>query len=210
MSDEEQVEKLREWWDTNGRSVMAGVIIAIASVVGWQQYGAWQDRQADAAAAAYMHFMDAVERGGDPDAVVTRAERLLEDHGGSAYASMAALHLAAVQHQVGDPSGARETLRWVREEGSDRGFRDLGRLRLAQLLYGEDELDAALDALEGATDGPYEARYNELRGDIHSARGDRDAAREAYRAALEADDLPAMRRSLITLKLNELGGEVPS
>ena len=208
MSDEEQIEKVRDWWKDNGRAVIAGVIIAVGAVVGWQQWGAYQDRQAEAASAAYMQFIEARETGADADTVVRRGERVMDDFDSSAYASMAALQLANYQAGQEDAQGARQTLDWVIENARDKSFRDLARLRLAQILYGDDDLDDALAVLEGAEDGPYDGRYHELRGDIYAAQGERDSARESYQSALAIEDLPGVRRSLIELKLNELGGEV--
>lgn len=207
MSDEEQLEKLKEWWQENGRAVIAGIVIAVGGVVGWQQWGAYQDRQAEAASAAYMHFMEARETDADTDTIARRGQRVMDDHGASVYASMAGLQLADYLVGEGDADGAAEALRWVIEEGDDKSFRDLARLRLAQIHYDADALDDALAVLDAAEDGPYEGRYQELRGDIHAARGDREEARSAYQAALDIDELGQGRRGLIELKLNDLGGE---
>ena len=38
-TEEEQVEALRRWWDENGRSTIAAIVIALAAGFGWQ---AWQ------------------------------------------------------------------------------------------------------------------------------------------------------------------------
>lgn len=207
MSDEEQVEKLREWWQEHGRAVIAGIIIAVGGVVGWQQWGAYQDRQAEAASSAYTHFIEARDTGADADTVTRRGQRLLDDHGSSAYAAMAGMQLATYQAQHDDTDAAVETLQWVIDNASDKPFRDLARLRLAQIHYGHDRLDDALAVLEDAEDGPYEGRYHELRGDIHAALGERDEARAAYQSALDIDSVSQMRRTLIELKLNEIGGE---
>lgn len=208
MSDEEQVEKLRDWWKENGRAVIAGIIIAVGGVVGWQQWGAYQERQAEAASTSYMRFIEARETDADAETVARRGQRVMDDYPATTYAAMAGLQLADYQVRDEETEAAIDTLRWVAENAADKPFRDLGRLRLAQLLYGEDALDEALLVLEDAEDGPYDGRYHELRGDIHSAKGDRDRARSAYEDALAVDELPALRRTLIELKLNELGGGV--
>lgn len=208
MSDEEQVEKLRDWWKENGRAVIAGVIIAVGGVVGWQQWGAYQDRQAEAASTTYMHFIEARETDADAETVARRGQRVIDDYPATTYAAMAGLQLADYHVREDDTGAAISALRWVAEEAADKSFRDLGRLRLAQLLFGEDELDEALAVLEEAEDGPYNGRYHELRGDIHAAMGDRERARSAYEQALAVEELPDLRRTLIERKLNELGGEV--
>ncbi|MDH5355953.1 MAG: tetratricopeptide repeat protein, partial [Gammaproteobacteria bacterium] len=34
-TDEEQVEKLKKWWQENGRSVIAGIIIGVGGLFGY-------------------------------------------------------------------------------------------------------------------------------------------------------------------------------
>lgn len=206
MSDEEQVEKLREWWKENGRAVIAGVIIAIAGVVGWQQWGAYQERQAEGAAMAYLQLIDARERGADSETVTRRGEQVMEDYGGNPYASMAGLQLAAYHAARGDTAAAEGPLRWVIDNGEGESYRHLARLRLAQLLHGDERLDEALEVLGEAQDGPYAARYHELRGDILAEQGERAEAVEAYDAALAEEDLSSIRRSVIQLKRTDIAG----
>ena len=38
-TEEEQVEALRRWWNENGKSTVAVIVIALAAGLGWQ---AWQ------------------------------------------------------------------------------------------------------------------------------------------------------------------------
>ena len=208
MSDEEQLEKIQAWWQENGRAVIAGVIIAVAGVVGWQQWGAYQERQAEAAANAYMQFVEARESDRDQETVIRRGQRVLDEHGHSLYSAMAGLQLAQVQLGADNVEAAAETLGWVVENAADQGFRDLARLRRAQILYDAERLEDALAALEGAEDGPYDSLFHELRGDIVAAQGDRERARASYQEALADSDIEGFRRRLIEQKLTDVGGEV--
>ena len=206
MSDEEQVEKLQEWWKENGRAVIAGVIIAVAAVLGWQQWQAYHERQAEAASMAYLQLLDARERGADVETVARRGEQVMEDFGGSPYAAMAGLQLADYHANRGDLAAAEGPLRWVMDNAGDDSYSDLARLRLAQVLQGEERLEEALEVLGAAGDGPFESRYNELRGDILADLGRTDEAVAAYDAALEADDLSSVRRHTIQLKRTDVAG----
>ena len=48
-TEEERVEALRDWWKTNGRTLLIGIGLAIGSYVGFQS---WQNIQASKAEAA--------------------------------------------------------------------------------------------------------------------------------------------------------------
>ncbi|HEY9149685.1 MAG TPA: tetratricopeptide repeat protein, partial [Gammaproteobacteria bacterium] len=52
--------------------------------------------------------------------------------------------------------------------------------------------------------GAYAPLYAELRGDIALARGDRAAARDAYRVALDQLDEDAPTRPLLRIKLDDV------
>ena len=38
LTDEEQVAKLKSWWDENGVSVIVTLVLVVAGVVGWRWY----------------------------------------------------------------------------------------------------------------------------------------------------------------------------
>ena len=34
-SEEEQVDKLKKWWDSNGKQIIAGAVLGLAGIFGW-------------------------------------------------------------------------------------------------------------------------------------------------------------------------------
>ena len=34
-SEEEQVDKIKKWWDANGKQIIAGAVLGLAGVFGW-------------------------------------------------------------------------------------------------------------------------------------------------------------------------------
>ena len=36
LEEEEQIEAIRNWWKENGRSVIAGAVLGLAAIFGWQ------------------------------------------------------------------------------------------------------------------------------------------------------------------------------
>lgn len=207
-SDSDQVEALKEWLRENGWALIAGVVIALGGVIGWQQWGAYQERQLAAASTLYQQLVEARDRGADSSEVVGMADILIESHGRSVYAAMAALQAAASAVQAGETQAARDALSWVLEHGRDPVFKALARERLALVLLDLGAYQDVLRLLDAADDAGFAPRFAELRGDAHRRLGDSSAAVRAYDLALADTDgvISAARRMLIQLKRDDLEG----
>ena len=202
-TDDEQLESLAQWFRENGKALIAGIVIAVGGVFGWQQWGAYQERQAEAASAAYMQLLDARQTGADTDTVSRRARMLMEDYPRTAYAAMGAFHLASHLVDAGELEAAVQPLSWVVENVSDEGFRHVGRLRLAQVYIGKSDFNEALSILDVEATGSFTAEYAERRGDAYSGLGDTQAAVEAYDVAM-GETASGERRRLIQRKRDDL------
>ena len=201
--DEEQLEAIRAWWRQYGRWVIIAAIAALALVVGWQQWTAWQDRQAASASADYAAILSSLNDG-DRDAAGNRLQALRDAHAGSPYAAMATLAVATASLSEGEADAAATTLGWLVANQPDSPMSVVARLRQAEALRAAGDDEAALDAIEPLPSGPLRPRFLELQGDLEVALGNPDAAIDAYRQALES--VSGQRRSLVEIKLFDLGG----
>ena len=59
-TEEEQVEALKSWWKENGKSLIMGVVIAVAAVFGWRGWNQYQDDFAANASAMYESILNPV------------------------------------------------------------------------------------------------------------------------------------------------------
>jgi predicted negative regulator of RcsB-dependent stress response len=80
----------------------------------------------------------------------------------------------------------------------------VARLRLARVLIYRENYQEALQLLEVEDPGEFAARLNELKGDVHAAMGDVEAARSAYAQALTAPGAESVDRNFVQMKLNSL------
>ncbi|MCX2981740.1 tetratricopeptide repeat protein [Halieaceae bacterium IMCC14734] len=195
-TEEEQVEALKKWWQDNGKSTIAVIVLALAGSLGWQS---WQQRtgeQAEAASTVYQSMLDAINVSGGNVAsaeqeVTVRhlAGTLKTDFSGTTYAHFAALHLAKLAVSEEDLVTAEAELRWVLNSGPDTDMQRVVQLRLARVVAAAGDPDSALSMLRGENVGTYSAAYAEAEGDIQQQLGNLDAAVEAYRraAALQLD-----------------------
>ncbi len=206
--DEEQLLAIRQWWQHNGRIILVTAAVAMLAVVGWQQWGAWQQRQVLAASADYAAILQSLNAD-DRQAASNRLEELRGEHAGSPYAVLASLAMATAEMAQGEAAQAAEYLAWVESEQADSPMAEVARLRRIEALAatGDDD-SAALAAIEPLPEGPLQARFLELQGDLLAAQGNRDAAIEAYQKALNAAS--GQRRALVEVKLADLGGEARS
>ncbi len=186
-TEEEQVEALKKWWDENGRSTIAAVVLALAAGFGWQGWQEHQRGQAEAASLLYEEMMQAVGQsaeGSQADTLKTTGERLKNDYPSSTYAQFAALHLARIAVVDGRLEDAEAELRWVLTKNPAAEVALLAELRLARVKAARGETQAALDILTAAEPGSFAAAYAEAEGDLYLDLGDTDKAIAAYERAL--------------------------
>jgi predicted negative regulator of RcsB-dependent stress response len=187
-TEEEQVEALRRWWNENGRSTIAAVILALGVGFGWQGWKQYDQGQQEQASALYQGMLQAMGTADSSAAqkaqAIELAEQLKLDYSGSSYAQFAALLMARIAVVGNDLPEAEAQLRWVlgkADKGSDIAF--IAQLRLARVLAASGDVDQALTILDQAGEGPYKASYALARGDILLGLGREDEARQAYSAA---------------------------
>jgi predicted negative regulator of RcsB-dependent stress response len=209
-TEEEQVEALRRWWNENGRSTLAAVVLALGAGFGWQAWQANEVRQQEQASDLYQALLQAigteeVSTGGA--GAIDLAEQLKSDFNGTTYAQFAALHLAALAVNEGKLPEAEAQLRWVlgrAAAGSDTAR--VAQLRLARVVASSGDTDQALTILTEVEPGSYGASYAAAQGDILLAAGRNDEARDAYNQALglaggggQGVNLPVLQQKLQSL-----------
>lgn len=188
-TEDEQVEALRRWWNENGKSTVAIIVIALAAGLGWQAWQGNSSEQREQASDLYQALLLAIDTsaaatGPQP---VELAEQLKNEFSSTSYAQFAALQLAAIAVRDGNLPEAEAQLRWVlgkAPSGSDTA--QVAQLRLARVVAAAGNADQALDILTKADPGPYGASYAVAQGDILLAAERRDDAREAYTRAMTA------------------------
>lgn len=201
--EEAEVAALKNWWRENWVALLAGLVIGLGAILGWQ---GWQRHKQDVSAEASQVFEDLNQayQAGKADDAKQMGEKLIKEYSGTPYAAAAALRMAAAAVEAGQFDEASTRLAWVTQNSSDDGLRQLAKLRQARVLWAQQKFDDALKLLDGDA-GVYAPLYSELRGDILLAKGDRPGAHQAYTKALESagEDDRAVRESL-RIKLDDL------
>ncbi|MEZ5615781.1 MAG: tetratricopeptide repeat protein [Rhodocyclaceae bacterium] len=217
LEEQEQISELKTWWRMYGNLVTSVLLALAVGVAGWQGWNWYQRNQSAEASVLYAAVQKAVK---EDDARRAReaAGELTEKYPATAYAALAALTSARMQFDAGDLKTARAQLQWVADKARDKDLRDLGRLRLAHVLYDDKALDEALKLLADAPAPAFAARFEELKGDILATQGKQTEARSAYQGALAKQDAAEKAagsqsgqetryRDLLQVKLDSLGGK---
>ncbi|MGB5260964.1 MAG: tetratricopeptide repeat protein [Gammaproteobacteria bacterium] len=201
-TEEQQLEELKKWWKENGSSIITGIVLGLAILFGARAWFAWQERTAEQASAVYTIMMNDMQSG-NVEAATDNAGVLITDFSSTPYASLAALLLAKFRIEDDDLEAARTQLQWALDNASGDELRNTARIRLARLLASLEDYTGALALLEEteASTGQ-DAVISELRGDIHSLRGELQQAVDAYQEALlmMTPDYPG--RHLVQLKFD--------
>lgn len=210
-SEEEQLDAIKRWWQSNGTSLIIGVVVAAAGVFGWKAWQSYQDSQAEAASAHYQQLVALAGQQQLGDEAISQADGLIDtlvnEYGDTRYAELATLIQARLEIAAGDHAGASQALQQVIDGDADDYLKGLARLRLARIQLADGQPETALATLESGIPEGLAAQRAVARGDALVALDREDDAREAYQQALTLSRESEQPVYGVQLKLDNLGAE---
>ena len=185
-TEEEQLEQLKKWWETNQTSLIAGVAAALVLLTGWNL---WQNHELEKRGQASQMYQQLLESAAKDnlESAEKQAERLPSEYAGTAYASYAGLQLAKAKVQKGDFEGAKSVLQNEIKNAQSEPLRHVARLRLIQLQLATGQYEQGLQLIaevDPTKSEGFAASYDELQGDLYVALDRVDEARNAYQSAV--------------------------
>ena len=201
LSDEEQSEQLKKWWDENWRSLIGGVLLAIVAVVGWNQYQSYTIARSESAAKAYESYSNARIAGQPVEDLLVEIDA---EHSKTSYQIFSLLYRAKDSVVESDWGTALGHLDTAISLTNDPRLLDLIRMRKARIQFQLESFDESLATLGKIKGIGFKVGVSELTGDIHRMRNDNARAAEAYQAGITgANDSSAA--IMLKLKLSSLG-----
>lgn len=179
LTDEEQIAKLKAWWDENGTGLVVSLILVIGGVVGWRWYDGYRAEQIESASILYEEFL--VSEGEVREQFAASIDAQIPD---TSYQVFTLLHRAHTAAEEADFATTEALLVRAVAAAPDALLADVARLRLARVLQQGDRSDDALAVLGAIRGEGFRSHVAELKGDIHLTRGETVLAHEAYSAAL--------------------------
>ncbi len=207
-----------------GGNIVTIILLALAGYFGWTY---WQNNHARVDTVAADQYADiqllneqvslvAQNPDLEDDALAALSESreqlsddidsLVSAHGDSVYAWQALMMKARMQVDNDDFTGAVASLKQALAiDLDDAGLKAITRLRYAQVLLANDELEAALSEAKSDVPISFEASQQELLGDIYQAQNDKEAAINAYNNAWNLISERNEERAVLALKMESLG-----
>ncbi len=205
-SEEESFARLQGWWSENGRYIIFGGILGLASVGGWQGWGYWTEQHRATAAELFFEYRQSLEKesdGSENENAASLAELLELKYSDTPYASLAYEQLAKIRAEAGKNQEAIEAMDKAVDLVNDPVRLALITLRQARVLLAMKRPKDVLKLVEEfRSKRGMVSMSEELRGDAFTQIGDFAAARSAYETAIKNTRI---RPDFLRMKLENLG-----
>ena len=201
--EDDDLEKLKKWWKDYGSALVIGVVLGTGALFGYRYWNQYQYDQAATASALYDQVVYNMKQKNADQAVVVGGQ-IMDQYDSTPYAGMAALLLAKISYDSGDPENARRQLTWAMTNAEVDATRHAARIRLARLTSEAGDVKAAQALIKVDDRGGFESEYSELEGDLFAAQGKADEARAAYASALSSSSSQEYA-SILRMKIADLG-----
>ena len=202
QSEKEQLEEMRAWWTEYGRYVIAGVVIAVGLLFGFNQYESSKVAAQVEASVLYetltVHVAD-----GDLESAESVADDLATNYANTVYAAQSNLAMAKLYMDKNRDQDAADILNELLAMRGNKSLKQIGKLRLARILLYQDKAQEVVNLLADQDDDAFAALFAEIRGDAFAALGQISEAGDAYRIAL-ADTSQTVNRGIVQMKLVDL------
>jgi len=205
-TEEQQVEALKKWWKENSSSIFTGLFIGVIALFGWRYYVDQNHVHSVQASDLYMQLMQSTVLNTVDEQTIDINNTLINDYSDTPYAALSSLALAKIKYEENDVEAAVAQLELAVKNASDVDIKQIANLRLTSIYIEQKKYDEASALLNLSHDAAYDARYEELLGDLHLAKGDIDQARTAYDKAIGLFGTKANK--MLILKRQNLGAEV--
>jgi predicted negative regulator of RcsB-dependent stress response len=207
LEEQEQLANFKDFWNKYGNLISWILIIALGSYAAWAFYRNHQVKQGGEASAMFENLQKQVAAN-DKAKVTKLTADLQSQYSGTIYAPMSALVAAKAAFDANDLKTAKAQLQFAADKGTDE-VKAVAKLRLAGVQLDEKAFDEALKTLAGEFPAQFVAQVADRKGDILAAQNKLTEARAAYLEAYKAMDEKNPGRSLVQVKLEAIGGEVP-
>lgn len=203
LTEQEQIELLKNWIKQYSLMIVAGIVLAVALITGWRY---WQQSQIDTVATASSTYdeMLSARVQNNSETMLAQSNKLLDEHAKSAYGQFAALMLARNAAANNNYPEAHNQLAWVVEHSKIPSIRQIARLRLARIQLAENKPADALTTLKQVDDESFVGLIEEVKGDAYVAEKRYDDARKAYQLAMKSLPNAESTRPILQMKYDNV------
>ena len=195
-SEGEQVDKIKKWWSSNGKQIIAGAVLGLAGVFGWNTYSDYQDTQALNARTLYLSFAADSSNVGAYD-------KLIKDYPSSSYADQGTFLMAKYLFDAGNHSLALDSITPLMNR-ENNVIASTAILRAASIYLELGEHTEAFKILDVDAGEGFSGLFYNLTGDIYLDLGDTENAKKYFGLAIDNITENSSLSQLIQIKLDDL------
>ncbi|MFV1992765.1 MAG: YfgM family protein [Acidiferrobacterales bacterium] len=201
-ADEDQVEVLKAWWKEYGVAIIVGVTFGALFIGGYRYWNYYTDMQNGKASEIYEQVLSDISQGKLMSAEKS-AKELISEYSSSPYLALTSLMLAKKYIDNKEYPKAKEYLNITINEGNENDIIHVARLRLARILFfQENNADEALALINTTETDGFSSQYNELLGDIYMSTGKTGDAIKSYQLALSSTSMSGDYKPVLQMKLD--------
>jgi len=195
-TEEEQVEQIKNWWNSNGKQIIAGAVIGLAAIFGWNTYTDYQDNQSVEARSLYLNYASDSNNLGAYDKLTT-------DFSSSTYSDQAILLMAKYLFDAGSYKQALAVIKPLINNSSSV-IANTAFLRTASIYLQLGQHDQALSILKEQSEDGFSGLVYNLMGDIYLDLDNIPEAQKYYSLAIDNVVENSNLTQLIQIKLDDL------
>ena len=195
-TEEENVEQVKKWWNSNGKQIIAGAVIGLAGIWGWNTYTEYQDKQSLNARSLYLSYASDSNNLGAYDKLTT-------DFSSSSYSDQAILLMAKYLFDAGSYTQALSVIKPLINNPSPV-IANTASLRAASIYLQLGQHNQALSILEVQSEDGFSGLVYNLMGDIYLDLKNLTEAKKYYGLAINNVSENSNLSQLIQIKLDDL------
>lgn len=195
IEEEQELNELKAWWKENYKTVILALVLGVGGVAGWNFWKSHQVTKTYELSAQYEQLIYNTPDQAKVDAFVKEGEK-------TTYSALLLLDQARKSVEQQDFVKAEVELKQALTQSSDEILSSVAALRLAAVQFQQNQFDVALQTLTQVKSSSWQSAKALLEGDIHLAKGDKDAAKQRYEEAQK--DATALQQQWIQVRLNNL------
>ena len=195
-TEDEQVEQIKKWWNSNGKQIIAGAVIGLAGIWGWNTYSDYKDTQSLNARSLYLIYASDSNNLGVYDKLTT-------NFSSTSYSDQAILLMVKYLFDAGSYTEALSVIKPLINNPSSV-IANTATLRAASIYLQLGQHDQALLILEEQPEDGFSSLIYNLTGDIYLDLGNREKAQNYYSLAIDNVTENSNLTQLIQIKLDDL------
>ena len=187
QTEEQQVEAIKGYWQENGNTIIAGIVLAFAGFIGFNFY---KDNKLTNELAVSDSYQTLIESSvNDKANFPEQAAIFINKNANTSYASLTGLALAKEAAAEKDWETAQTQLNAAIDSAPTDAIKGIASLRLARVQIQLAQYTEALATLAKPLPESFTANIEEIKGDTYLLQNKKELARNAYQAAITANGL---------------------